>query len=829
LKRLRRILIYFLITIVVLAIALVATVFFFRDRIISQFIKEANKQLNTPVTIGEIEVSMFEQFPKLSIVLTDVYVEDSHPEKNPLLTAAHVSFQMDAMAVWNGDYTVNGLRIRDSEVNLKIDTKGDGNYVIVKETGSEGNGSVSFELDNVSLTDTKVNYKDVSAKQDMVYSSTDLNASIESADNIYEIVANGQVTSNKIIIDGISYLGGKSFTVTSELTYDDIRKNLIIKPTRLDLNQAAFSVKGTYNWKTKNLIDLVTEGKNTDIQTILSLLPGDVSKKVEKYKSNGDVYFKAKLKGEISKRRHPSLVIDFGFTDATIFHPDYNSRIEQASMTGSFATSEVSDLRQASLVLKNIKGKLNNEDFRANFILSDFTNPEVICDFKGKVDAKALMSFYPVESIQDVSGSLTADVSLAGEIQLLKSKATAQRVETRGTIDLQNINLLYGKDKIDITNLNGNLQFNNNDLALSNVSGKLKNSDFLLNGFFKNIITFLLFEDQPIGIETDLKSDYLDVDQLFGLAFGTDSENAQQEYTFSISRNVYLNFNCDVNSLKYKRFKAKKVQGNLLVKNEVAVSRNLSFESMGGNIELSGIVDAKNHKAIDLVSTVKVNNIHVDSAFYVFENFKQDFIEHRHLKGRATAEVNMEMVLNEHLKLFPETLIADITATIKNGELNNFEPMQNLNKYLDDEGLNKLRFADLKNEIHIENQTVYIPQMEIKNNLTDLKISGTHTFDQKIDYRIATPFRRKKAKDIDAEKAIEETSPGNATLFLKITGTTDDYKIAYDTEAVRKKIANDLKNEVREFKEAFKSKRKKKEKEVEVQKDEYFDDDWQNQ
>ena len=63
------------------------------------------------------------------------------------------------------------------------------------------------------------------------------------------------------------------------------------------------------------------------------------------------------------------------------------------------------------------------------------------------------------------------------------------------------------------------MQFNNNDLALSNVSGKLGNSDFLLNGFFKNIITFLLFENQPIGIETDLKSNFLDVDQLFALGF----------------------------------------------------------------------------------------------------------------------------------------------------------------------------------------------------------------------------------------------------------------------------------------------------------------------
>jgi len=34
---------------------------------------------------------------------------------------------------------------------------------------------------------------------------------------------------------------------------------------------------------------------------------------------------------------------------------------------------------------------------------------------------------------------------------------------------------------------------------------------------------------------------------------------------------------------------------------------------------------------------------------------------------------------------------------------------------------------------------------------------------------------------------------GNSKIFLKITGTTDKYEISYDKEAVKKKIASDLK------------------------------------
>jgi hypothetical protein len=680
---------------------------------------------------------------------------------------------------------------------------------------------LKFALKDVGLKNTKVRYHDIKARQDLVFESRELKASIESENHLYTIEAIGDLKS-VLSINGKSYLAGKSFNIDSHLAYDDEKRSFIINPSSLKLKDAEFTVEGSYQWKTKNYIDLKMDGENTDLQTLLSLFPESLIKGLAKYKSDGETYFTSALKGEISKTKNPSLSITFGFNNATIFHPDYQSKITNAVLEGSFASSNVTDLSAAVLILKNIKGEFNGEPFTANFNVHDFEAPEVQGDFKGRIEANAVLGFYPVKDIQNISGAINADISFEGKIELLKKKATAQRFSTQGTVDLLDINFSYGSDHVPLANLKGNLQFNNNDLALSNVSGKLGKSDFVLNGFFKNIITFVLFENQPIGIEADLKSGYLSVDELFAIGFGKPSEGERQLYEFNISPNINLNFNCDVKALQYKRFHAEFLKGDLLVKNQMAVSRNISFQSMGGNATFSGIVDAKNNKAIDVVSTFKLDGIHIDSVFYVFENFDQNFIEDKHLKGRAFADVTLEMTLSQNLNLFQETLIGDISATIRNGELNNFEPLKKLRKFLDDESLDRLRFADLKNDIHIENKTVYIPQMEIRSNVTSLKISGTHTFDQHIDYHIVTPLRKRKANDPELLEAIEET-PGQTNLLLKITGTTDNYKVSYDTKAVRKKIVSDLKNEAKELKEAFQNKGTKKKKEVELQKDDYFD------
>lgn len=823
-KTLKKVLLYFSLTIGVVVIAFTASVFLFKDRIIQEFIREANKNLNTPVKIGKIEIATWADFPNLAIVFTDVYIEDGLPGENALLTAKTISFYINPMEVWSGKYAIRGLQVTDSETNLRINALGKNNYTILKESSdSAKTGSIRFDLKNVKLKNTKVSYEDKKAKQAHLFSSEQLTASISITDQRYAITGKGDVTTGQIGIGSNVFLKNKSFEVISVLTYDDQLKQVFIDSSTITVKESTFSVTGNYLFLKKNIIDIAATGKDTNIGTLLSLLPEHLTKNLTQYQSEGDVFFNLKLKGEISDNHSPFISVSFGCQNTTLFHPDYNTKIEHANLDGSFASASMTDLSKGELFLKNITGELNKRAFQANLSLQNLEDPYVNFDFKGELDAASLLNFYPVEQIKDLEGSITADVSFLGKVGLLRNKSTAQQVRADGTIEIKDLNFKAGKHNLQFNHLNGSLQFNNNDLALSNVGGLFENSDFVLNGFFKNSITFLLFENQPIGIEADLKSNFLDLDKLFEIGL---RENGANSFGFTISPNLHLNFNCDVKAMKYKRFSPQQVKGDLLVKNQMAVSRNINLKAMGGDITLSGIVDAKNPKAIDVVSGIKLNGVHVDSVFYIFENFHQDFIEATHLKGQAFADISMEMTLNEKLKLFPETLVADISVTAKNGELNNFAPLQKLNKYLDDEALNKLRFADLKNDIHVENKVIYIPQMEIKTNATTLLLSGTHTFDQHINYRVSAPLRNKKKIDPDeAFGAIEEDGTGKTKIFLKITGTTDDYEVSLDKEAVKKKIASDFKKEVQELKDAFKQKGKKKKKELELSEEEF---DWDN-
>ncbi len=817
LKSLRKILLYAGASILLLLTLIFTAGFLFKDKIISRFVAEANKQLATPVKIGKMEISVLRHFPDMSIEFTDVYVEDSHPEIFPLFTAKKISFSFNSFEAWGGQYKIQRLDVFESETNIRINKKGVGNFQIVKDTVGKGQ-SVSLDLKNVRLKKQRITYVDESVNQSHEFNSSSLAADITLKDNVYRILASGDAISNQVGIGSYIFLKDKLFNITLAMTYDDEKKQVVFQPSSIAQENGDFDLTGLYDFKNEPVLDLTLNGKKTNLQTIISFLPMSMAESIKKYESVGDLYFKLSVKGNLAT---PLFNITFGCRNATIFLPETNFKVTQTNLTGTLSTIGLSRFTKATVNLKDVSGKLNGKNFTGNFSLENFEQPFVDFQFKGELDATTIKAIAGETYLTNASGALLADVSLTGEPDKLKKRSTARQVKISGSLEMKNVSLSTSVKGVDFTDVSGNFQFSHNDLAMSNVKGKLGQNDFLLNGFIKNVVSYFLFEDQPIGIEADLKSEFIDLEELLQLGFGEASAN---EYQFKISPNLHLNFDCQLNRLKYKKFIAEDVDGNLLVKNQTAFSKGIKMKTMGGKISMSGLISSFSNQPIALSTTARLTSIHLDSLFYIFGNFNQNFIQDKHLKGQATADVSLETELTPALKIAPQTLVSNIDILIKKGELNNFAPLQELNKYLDDDGLKSLRFADLKNEIHIENQTVFIPLMEVRSNVTSIQVSGKHTFDQHIDYRIVAPLRNKKVIDLKEAGDAYENLAGKIKVYFKITGTTDNYKVAYDTDAVKKKMASDLKKEVAELKDAFKGKSKKKL--VELEKDDFFD--WEN-
>ncbi|CAN5180737.1 hypothetical protein BH23BAC1_BH23BAC1_34470 [soil metagenome] len=820
---------YLAVTAILLLVTASILTYYYKDKIINLFVQEVNKNLLTPISVVKIDLSIFEKFPHLSVNLDNVVIqENSGDSKLPLAQAKHIYCTFSLIGLLRGDYTVKQIFLEDAEVFLKIDKNGNNNYTIIDPSTGEstGSGSVSFNLEKIKLDKVLVNYSD--EKRDQYYSAfaEDIAANLFMKNDIYDFEIKGNLVSKKIQIEGDQYFHDKPLYLDTRLQYEDENDKLTIMPSRMKVSNSNFKVDGYFTWKETDKIDINVEGENTDIQTIFSLLPENIINKYKVYSSKGEVYFNGKLTGEISKTASPALTINFGCNNASFSHPDFKKGINNVTLKGVYTNPKVEDLTSAVLELNNIEGILEGKKFTGNMMIRNFKDYYVKGNVNAELNLGSVLKFYPVEKIKSAEGVAVVKMSLNGRLNDLKSISTTQKMVTAGEIILKDLDFNLTSNNLPFKDFNGSFIFRNNDLGISDFSGNIGSSKFLINGFFKNIIAFVVFKDQPISIEADLSSEFLDFNELLSgnVSDGKEAEPGEHFYSFEISPKLQFSFNCDVQQLNFRRFHGEAIKGQLKVKDQIALTQNVNVNSLGGKMEMNASVDARNKDRIILKTISAFERISIDSIFYIFENFNQDFLVKENLKGQIDADLTTSMIFDSKLRLNPSSIVSDLEFSIKNGELNDFEPMQNLSRFVEEKNLARLKFSELKNKVHIEKQTIFLPPMEIRSNVSTILIGGTHTFDQHIDYRLQVPLRSlfRKVKDTgDPFGAVEENN-GQTKLFLTIKGTTDDYKIGYDAEAVKQKIKQDVKKEGKELKEAFQNKGKEKQA-VELEEEEYFD------
>ena len=830
----------------------VAVAYYYQDRVLRHFVQEANRYLAVPVAVDHISLSLLSSFPHVSVALDSVQIPGHEPE-HPLAEVAHVDFSFDLWSLVQGQYVIDQVALRHGNVYLHVNEEKQRNFDIFRSTNTTGttrsNASpLAFRLQKITLDQVQVDYVD-----DPLQHHTDLlaqraEARLDVRGQQYGIRLQGDLLSGGIQVEQSRYLDQKPMQVDARLTYDHHQQHWQIMPSTLQLAQGAFTVSGQLDHAEGTTLNLAVGGQDTDVQTLLSLLPPAMTQPLLAYRSQGEVYFEGTIKGALP---HPRVDVRFGCQGASLYHPNYKKQLQQVQLTGSFTNGEQRNLQTSELSLQAIEGTLDSKQIRGSLLIRNFQDHYLEAHVQTDIDAQSVLEFYPVADVRYARGQIQADVRLAGRLQDMRSNTLAhqQRTQSSGSLVLRDFHVLLKQYALPFRKLDGHFTFQNNDVAIRDFTGYVGHSHFRLNGFFRNAIAYVLSETQPVQIEADLHSSLTDLDELLsGKLNASVSEAAgvqaaqrdwqttteKQPYRFHLDPRLSLAFNCQIDRLKFRRFKGKHLRSRLDVSDQIARIRNLSVAAGGGTASASGTIYAQRAQYIQVRAESRFNGIQADSIFYIFEDFEQDFLTARHLKGSIYADVDWRMNFDRTLHLDYPTLQVTADTKIVDGELNDFEPMQSLASFVEDEHLSRLRFGELSNKIRIVGEKIHIPSMEVHNNVSTIQVQGTHTFSNQLDYRFEMPMRSIHLRSDQArlraqrrKKDFGEVAPDNAkpmTLFLTAKGSVSDYKIAYDFKKAKLALKENLKEEKQERKAIFKNKGRKADYQIELE-DEYFDFD----
>lgn len=817
--------------------ALTATLIYaYQDKIIGLFVAEANKHLKTKVQVNRISLSWWDKFPQVSVTLDQVRItEGVAGSSQPLATVGKVFCTFNLQDLLRKHYQVRELYLENGQVQVKVLADGTVNYqVFARDTTAATGQPFSFDLEKIALRNMVVSYADVPLKQYYQVTAQDLQAAMTVQPDRIALQTEGDVYVHTVQLDQSEYFKDKQTHLRTAMVIHPDSRKLELAPSLVRVGPARYEVKGNVDYAATTSVDLQLQGRDTNVQSVLALLPARISQQYSQYRSAGAVYFNGSVKGPVSGRKSPQVAFNFGCRQASLYHPGYKQRITGIRLTGSFTNGPGRNARTSVLSLKNVQGRLAQRPFSGNLVLQNFRDPDLTLDLKADLDVGHVLGLFPVAEIKGGSGLAKVAVNFSGKLRQLKGNRGVSAVRAGGDISLHNVTLVLRDYKQPFRNLNGTFLIRKNDLAVTDFKGWLGASDFLLNGYFKNALAWFFLDKQHLLIEADFASRFLDLDQLLSSSTGSGPAPAGGKvgsggsgYRLVISPYLDFDLNAQVQRLQFRRLKGKALQGNIRLQDQVLSSPDIAFRVIGGYFGLQGSLDARKPNAIKVTTTARLRDLHVDSLFYVFENFGQSFLVQRHLKGELTANIASDLYFDSHLKPQTNAMEAEVQVLIRNGQLNNFEPLQKLSSFVSRRELANLRFAQLSNTFYIQSRTIFIPEMEVHSNVSRaslIGIQGTHTFDQQMDYKIRIPLSKGVKRDKDEIFGpVEQVSHGTTNLFLTLKGNEKDYRIGYDKQRVKQKVAQDLKSEKQELIDIFKGKKPEKKKEVEPAPGEFFD------
>lgn len=796
-------------TVVSLAVILA---YIFEEDVKVYFLDKINTQLNIRVEIGQIDLSLLNHFPQASISLKNVVAHHSKPYKGKghFIDAEQIDFSFGVWELVSGNYTINRIDMKNGAIQILSDAQGVINYELLKSDIDDNNERVAFKLDAIFAKNIQMTIDDAPSAFRTNYLIKKGKFKGALSDEIFQLDVLSDIQLNQLQSDEITWIKDRDITIKMGLEINKKTQVYTFQQGEIQLSDLVFNVSGNIENKENIGLDLKFGGVDLDIRSFLSLLPKEYSKEITKYKSDGVFYCDAELKGKWNKKENPYFQAIFRIEEATIQQIEHDIQLEKVKLNGRFHNGKKHNLESSELHLNDVYVQLNEGKASGNIHIRNFNKPYINAQTNASFNLTDIEKFFSLNPLHLKSGNATLDITLDGEIEnnnLIKH-STSDILKAEGLLKLNDVSFNIDGDSLSYTEFSGNFDFNNNDVRVDNFKGKAGKTDFLMKGTLGNVFGYLFTKDQAIKIETTVQSNSVYLDELFERHSTNTIEN---DYRFRISPRLQLNLNARVNQLQFRKFTAKNIVGDIRVYQRALIADKLDFKTMGGSIRLSGLVNGNEEENLILNCTANLKNVDISKVFYECEDFGQNVLKEENIRGKLDATVLLNTVVSSGLKIDLDKVVASADIVINEGALLNFTPLNNLSRFVSLDELRNVRFSMLKNQIEIRNREVIIPRMDIASNAINISASGTHNFDNEVDYHfelllsdLLAKKARKSKKENEEFGVIEDDGLGKTRLFLSMKGPVNNPVIGYDKKGMKEKFRNDLKIEKVSIKQLLK-------------------------
>jgi len=758
---------------------------YFADDIENAVLEKIQANITVPLQVENVEFTIYDNFPSASVKFNNLLVaENLDFGEDTLLYAKTAYIDISLSEMINNNFSITKVIISNGKLNIKFNEENNPNYLIGK---ANSNKESNVKIEKIVLLNSEILVENLSTK---------FNMNLETGRAIIELnQSNIQLQtsafSKNLTIGKVDYLDNKNINIKANLI---VKKDTIeILKSELVIEEISANAKGII-LNNKNL-DLEIKLENQIISELIPNFPENIKNVCKPFIINGNITSEISLHGEISKESNPLFEMDYTITDGVYELKSIPFRLKNISMNGSVTNGEQHNFKSTKIIASEFISETGKGYLNGSFTLTNLNNYFLNASLKSSWDFEEINQYFEDSPFKNLQGKFTGNTNYNGNIAFDKRfKKMFIAATHNSNLKFQNVKFNY-KDfpllfSINYTDCN----FHNNKILFSTFGATIAESDLVFDGETSNLIGYIIGEKNEFDLNGDIKSTYTNLKELM-----TISDISEGKSTTIFPDWIAVNLNTEIKNLSYENFTSTNFEGKIQFGNGTLKGFKLTTNSLDGNIDGNFILTEPKNNHLMLLSDINFSKINIRNSFHAFNNYGQTFIQENEIKGIGTAEMNIEAHWKPNFILDEEKLKIKSHLVIEKGELIDFKTLESLSNYVSVEDLKHVKFSTLKNNIEVEDKIITIPNMEIKSSALSVFISGTHAFNQDIDYDVklllsellSTSFRKKNTEFGEEEKDGKIFN----TVYLKMTGNTEDPKIYLDKIRFMEDVSEGIKEE----------------------------------
>jgi hypothetical protein len=793
----------------VIALTALTIALVYEEQVKKIIVEQVNKQLIAPVKVGEIKFSLIKNFPKASLSFynveaTSVYKgEEQNKCSNKLLVAEEISLQFNLVDIFNGNYTINKISLHVVQLFLFVDGKNFDNYHFWKTDTSKVKSKVTFRMSQILMNDIDVNYHNI--KQQIIFQFLFKDAKMygEVFDEDFALMLNSNLTVKNFQLEKNNFFKNKSIALNIGL----LRKNKVFSFNKANasIEKLRISLSGSFSEEEFNF---EAQGQELDIHSFISLMPENLSKKFVDYTSEGLFALDLMVKG---KQNQPQIRAGFNIENAKFGQKSSNVELHHINLRGYYSNGRAQNMHTSGVYVNTFNASLNKSPIEGNFSVVDFTNPFVDGNLKASFMLDELKEILQLDTFKVLQGSANLDLHISCPLDQLKKQDISQtkKGQISGSLLLKEAQFKFRNDEVGYENLNADLYADDNYILVKQLNFLHGKSQVELRGELSNYQALLNNNKEKSLLRAYLNAANFELEDWLPKQHNT-AKNIKKQDEIYLNQ-IDLKLIAQIARFKFDQFIATNVSSNIYFTETQFRFDSLQFICMDGNANASGAIDLQQNGGFDLICDAKLSKISINKLFEQLNNFGQKTLTYQNLAGKLSADIQYKSSWSNLNHIIPESILAEANLLITDGRLDNFTPLNKLSKFVSVNELSHIKFSELANTISISNKKIYIPQFQINSSAMNLYCSGTHDFDNNINYHfkvtLSELLSKKRAREVPKNNEfneIEESEDGKTNLFISMTGNIDNPKIKFDKKELKKFVKDEIKNEKQTVKQLLK-------------------------